>query len=127
MSEQIVNYDVDLSKWNVENCLADVVWLLMIDEPTADIVFRNGVFVPTQDINKNAFRIGFVLNAGPDVKVAIKDKYVLIPPTAGIYGHKTHKGHKTWFVKESAIMCTINFDGTKDEKIEALKDLHVGA
>ena len=127
MSDQIVNYDVDFSKWNVKTPLKDVVWLLMVDEPDEEIIEKNGLFVPTKLVNKNAFRIGMAMKVGPKVEVVKEGDYVIIPPTTGVYGHKTHGGHKTWFVPESAIISVIEFDGNKDEMIQNMKEtLHIG-
>lgn len=127
MSDQIVNFDVDFSKWNVKTPLKDVVWLLMVDEPDEDLSKKGSLYVPTQSVNKNAFRVGFALKVGPKVETIKENDYVLIPPTVGVYGHKTYQGHKTWFVPENACISTIEFDGSKDEMIKNIKEtLHLG-
>lgn len=127
MSDQIVNFDVDFSKWNVKTPLKDVVWLLMVDEPDEDLSKKGSLYVPTQSVNKNAFRVGFALKVGPKVETIKENDYVLIPPTVGVYGHKTYQGHKTWFVPENACISTIEFDGSKDEMIQNIKEtLHLG-
>lgn len=125
MSDQIVNYDADLSKWNIKQCLKDVVWLLMVDEPDDTLVKRGSLYVKTKELNNNAFRIGLVMAIGPDVKTVQKGDYVIIPPTVGIYGHKTHKGNKTWFVREDTIISVVEFDGSDDEMIENLRQNNV--
>jgi hypothetical protein len=127
MSDQIVNYDVDYSKWNVKQCLKDVVWLLMVDEPDEDMVKKGSLFIQTSTLNKNAFRIGLVMKTGPKVETLKEGDYVIIPPTVGVYGHKSHDGHKTWFVPENAVISVIEFDGSKEEMIANIKEtLHLG-
>jgi hypothetical protein len=125
---ELVNYNIDYSKWNIEQCQGNWIWLLMVDEPDGEIVQKGLIFVKQADYTKNAFRIGLVMNAGKDCKVVEKDKFVLIPPGNGVPGHKTEKGNKTWFIREDMILGTVVFDGTKDQMIESIKkDLQTGA
>lgn len=122
MSDQLVNYDIDYKNWNVKQCLNDTAWLLMVDEPDGELVCKNGVWVKPQDTVKNSFRIGKVMNAGPDCKTVRDGDFVTIPPGTGFYGHQTLHGHKTWFISEKAIMAVVEFDGTKEEMIKSIKE-----
>lgn len=127
-SNELVNYNIDYSKWNVKECQGTWMWLLMVDEPDQDyITLQSGIHVKTQDQLKNAFRIAQVIKAGKDSKVVKDEDFVLIPPGNGIYGHKTKDGHKTLFIREENIFGTIEFDGNKDEMIRNIKEkLHAG-
>jgi hypothetical protein len=122
MSDKLINYDIDYTNWDVEQCLNDTIWLLMVDEPDGELVLRKGLYVKTQDTVKNAFRIGLVLNAGPDCKTVKEGQYVTIPPGTGFYGHQTKEGHKTWFISEKAVMAVVKFTGTKEEMIRSIKE-----
>lgn len=124
MSDKIVNHNVDLSKWNVEQVLGNTLWLWMIDEPDSQFVTRgSGIVLDTKSTVRSVFRIGKVLKAGKTADVTKEGDFVLIPPTGvGIQGHQTKDGYKTLFISEDKILATINFNGTKDEFIRHIKE-----
>ena len=116
MKDQAVNFDIDLKKWDIEQPMDDVVWVLMLDEPDSEFVkLDSGIFLQTQQKTRGYFRIGKALKIGPNVKHIKEGNFLLIPPNMGVLGHKTEQGYKTSFIKENAVMATINFSGTKEE------------
>ena len=116
MKDQAVNFDIDLKKWDIEQPMDDVVWVLMLDEPDSEFVkLDSGIFLQTQQKTRGYFRIGKALKVGPNVKHIKEGNFLLIPPNMGVLGHKTEQGYKTTFIKENAVMSTISFNGTKEE------------
>ncbi len=125
---QIANYDINYKKWNIKQCQGPWLWLLMVDEPEEDFIqTQSGIHINTQTHVKNAFRVAKVIKAGVDCKVAKEGDFVLTPPGNPLVGHKTMEGYKTGFIREEMILGTLEFDGTKDEMIQAIKeDLQAG-
>jgi hypothetical protein len=120
---ELVNYNIDYKNWNIKQCQGPWLWLLMVDEPDSEyITLGSGLQVKTQEHVKNAFRVVKVIKSGPDCKVAKEGDFVLIPPGNFMAGHKTKDGHKTAFIREEMILGTLEFDGTKDEMIRAIKE-----
>lgn len=119
MKDAVVNFDVDLSKWNVEQPLSDVLWVLMLDEPDTDhVTLSSGIVLQTQQKIRGHFRIGKALKVGPNVKTVKEGDFLLIPPNTGMLGHKSEQGYKTLFIKEDYIMSVINFNGSKDDYLK---------
>jgi hypothetical protein len=116
MKDAVVNHNIDLTKWNIDKPLDDVVWTLMIDEPDSDeIKLDSGIFLPTQAKLRGFFRLGKALKIGPNVKLIKEGDFLLIPPNRGLLGHKSSNGYKTLFIKENEVLSTVAFDGTKEE------------
>lgn len=113
MQDKIVNHDVNLQKWNITKLYKDTLWVQMIDEPDADYVHKNGLYL-RPSAARPVFRLGKVLLAGP-TSTAKVDDYVLIPPGFGIFGLKNVGGYKTCFIAEEKVMAVVEFDGTTEE------------
>lgn len=121
--DKIVNFNVDLSKWNVEKPLKDVIWILMIDEPDTDYVKReSGIVLATKSTTRSNFRIGKVLKCGDKCTDVKEGDFVMLPPNVGMIGYKSIDGYKTLFTREETIMAVISFDGSKDEFIKHVQE-----
>lgn len=120
-NERIVNYDLDLSKWTFKKLYGNTLWVKMLDEPNADTVLKNNIYVPVSS-TKSPYRLGQVLMAGKDVKEALEGEFIQYPYGLGQLYTKCVDGYKTILIRESDVVAVVQHDGDVQTAIEEIKE-----
>lgn len=120
-SEKIVNHDINLEKWKFKKLYANMIWVQKLDEPDADTILNNGLYIPTS-VTKTPFRLGKILMAGPDVKDAVAGEYIEYPFGVGANHIKKVGGYRTCFLRETDVIAVVEPDGDINDAMAEIKD-----
>lgn len=105
------NHNFDLEDWDIVNLFKDTIWIEYIDEMNGEGVSRGGIHIPENARSvKDFYRIGRVLDYGPDCSECIdKGVYLLVPPQLGLKGlKKGPNGGSSLFIREELVMAVIS-------------------
>lgn len=115
--DKIVNFDLDLDKWDVVGLFQDAIWVQRLDEPSANhIATKSGLIIPNNNRVRGQFSPIKILKVGPDVKTAKENDYALVHQQHMVHdAMKIIDGYKTYYLRESTLMSKIAYRGTEEE------------
>jgi hypothetical protein len=122
--DKLVNYDLNLDKWDVVGLFKEAIWVQRLDEPTAyQMLSKGGIVLPNNNKVRGLYSPCKILMIGPDVKTAKVGSIVLISGAALVHdAMRVKEGFKTYFVREDMLVSEIEYNGPELEAFENIQD-----
>jgi len=92
--------------FEIDGVLGDIIALENIDEAGDGLVNRDGILI-SEAAGSKAWRVGRVLNVGPQVSKTIKEGTLILYPNDKGVGMLAFGGKKIIFLNESRIFATL--------------------
>ena len=113
-SEKIVEYDLDLSNWEIDVLYKDSLWVQLLDEPDAHTVKGKDslLYIPVAT-QRGLYRFARVIKCGQEVKYAKEGQFIRFPSIGvGAPYEQTHDGFKTYIIRETDVMAVVKYVGS---------------